>query len=245
MDSHEPAHSKETNDAVKAAIESITSRFEHLERKIISTIEMRFDRFESRLFSIERRVDQVQEEITGLRTECEEKSQLVSHLSQRVDELYTLLDDREQYSRRDNIRIVGLDEKKNETIEECAALVQDFFQQELKIEDKIDISIAHRLGKPRDGQSRPIICRLVKRSHKSTIMRGRKELREKKSKIYISEDLTHTNQRLLRDLKQDQRVARAWTYNCAVNIEGHNGQRLYGVRSVAQVNNLLDRFNRR
>ena len=235
----------EVSELEKAITTAIEARFEHLERQLLKTIDGRFDRIEARIFENERKLDHLQERLTQAESALGDSIQHANHLRQQIQQLHSEIDEKEQYSRRDNIRIVGLPEKKGEKIEECEKTVQDFLKKELEIDTPISISIAHRLGKPKEGYNRAIICRLVKRSDKSVILGRRKKLHQKKTSIFISEDLTAANQRLLRDLKHSDRVERAWTFNCSVNVQGVNGHRLFGVKSVAQVEELLDRYNRR
>ena len=200
------------------------------------------EKYEARIFEAECRVDRLQKILEEEQVENLTKDERIDILSRQVIELTEKLDDHEQYQRRSNIRITGLPEGERETIEECEKLVENFLSQDLKLEG-IKISIAHRLGRKRKSEPRPIICRLVRRSDKAVIMRKRKSLKEKKSPVYLSEDLTKKNQRLFRDVRNHSRIKKAWTLDGKVMAEGHNGRRLYNIENAAEIDRLLDRYN--
>ena len=74
--------------------------------------------------------------------------------------------DLEQYTRSNNIRIYGIDDRnKDETAEETTGIVIKFCSDKLGIDlrDK-DIDIAHRLEKFQTDGNRPVICRFVTRN---------------------------------------------------------------------------------
>ncbi|RUM94414.1 MAG: hypothetical protein DSZ28_03330 [Thiothrix sp.] len=239
-----PSTPGEIAQLLQDVLAKLSERFDHMERKLLNAIDKRLERFESRLYDAERRADVLEKEIKQVRKENAEKDTTIRTLSRQMREQCCELDDKEQYQRRDNVRIVGLPEKKNETTDECEKVVRAFFKKDLGIDRNIEISIAHRIGKPQNDSHRPILCRLVKRQDKAVILRGRKQLREKGLKVFISEDMTVANQRLIRDLKQNERVVRVWTHNCKINVLGANDKRLFNVTRDTDVNALLDRHNR-
>ena len=232
---------RETFDMSK----TLLSKFEFMEARLIKKIDERFERFEARIFDAERRADKVEADLKAARSACREKDQRIKCLSEEVCELRDAISDREQYQRKENVRITGLPEGDGETIEECEEIVQKFLKEELKIDRNIDISIAHRLGKRREGHPRPIICRLVRRMDKGIILSGRRTLREARSSVFLSEDLTQENIRLIKHLRDNPRVKKVWTVNCKVTVLGTNGQKLFNVTPYTDVDALFDSFNRR
>ena len=104
------------------------------------------------------------------------------------DPIVSKCDDLEQYSRRNNIRIVGVPEANEEDTDE---LTTALVKRNLGIEvNKTDICRSHRLGRKKPGQHRQIIVKFTRHNVKSTIMRKKKILREEGSNIEIQEDLT-------------------------------------------------------
>lgn len=111
----------------------------------------------------------------------------------------------EQYSRRDNLRISGLEEDNDESEEVLEAKVIELAgSMGVKLESN-EISVAHRLGKPRDGE-RPVIVRLCHRKKKDEIMRNKKKLKDRQRKVYINEDLTFLRAKMMSLVKEQETV---------------------------------------
>jgi hypothetical protein len=88
-----------------------------------------------------------------------------------------------QYSRKDNIRIFGKEEKAKE---DCKTVVCDFINKALGIVIiPADISAAHRLPKTGKQKYKPIIVRLKDSIQRQDILKNRKKL--KGSGVSISE----------------------------------------------------------
>ena len=118
-------------------------------------------------------------------------------------------DSLEQYSRRENVRISGLDEPTDrETNLETRVL--GLLQSTGTHIAAGDIAACHRTGKPKNG-SRPVLVRFVSRKSKVNIMRSKKKLKGEKPTIFINEDLTTLRARLLGYTKSLDNVERAWT----------------------------------
>ena len=225
------------------AVNALASRFDQLELRFMRAFDDRMDRIEARIFEAECRIDRCEKLLEQQQIDSIAKEEKIDKLSRQVADLLEKIDDHEQYQRRSNIRISGLPEGDRESTEECEKLVKSFLSRDLEIEG-VEISIAHRLGRRRRSEPRPIICRLVRRADKTAILRKRKTLKERKSPVYLSEDLTKKNQRLFRDVRGHSRIKKAWTLDGKVMAEGHNGQRLFNIGSAADIDRLLDRYNR-
>ena len=123
------------------------------------------------------------------------------------------IDRLEQYGRRDNVRIYGLEETRNEnTTEKVNELAADIG---VAITAN-DISVSHRLpqsGKRAAGKAKPIIVKFVRRSTKQLLMRSKKELRNKENRknVYVEEDLTPLRSRMARSLRGDPGIKTVWS----------------------------------
>ena len=84
------------------------------------------------------------------------------------------IDDLEQYTRKDNVRVHGLPEIENEdTIEEVVKLGR---KAGIEI-TKNDVSTAHRLpGNCSNGKPSTVIVKFVRRDTKTALMRKKKNL---------------------------------------------------------------------
>ena len=120
----------------------------------------------------------------------------------------------EQYGRRNNIRVSGLDfdnrhENAHDTADGILRIINDKMGLELSM---YDIDIAHRLGKYDENKIRPVIVKFVSRQSKYNVMMNTKHLRG--TKLSMNEDLTRLNQQVLSSmrLKAKDKVVKAWSF---------------------------------
>lgn len=116
------------------------------------------------------------------------------------------IDRLEQYSRRDNLKLVGVPERPNE---DCVQLVKEVASDlNINLQDQ-EISTAHRL-KSRSKRGNPIIVRFVRRETKINILSKKKQLKDKRKETFIEEDLTPLRSKLFWTVKKDETVEAAW-----------------------------------
>ena len=85
-----------------------------------------------------------------------------------------------------------------------------------------------RIGTTNKNKHRPIMVSFANKSIKDKIMRARKTLRNKKSEIYVNENLTKTNMEIFakaRHLKKEKKIHSCWTYNGHVFIKPKENER--------------------
>lgn len=116
----------------------------------------------------------------------------------------------EQYQRKDNLCIYGLDEESDENEEVVEAKVIELAADMGVTLVPDNISIAHRLGKPQ-GRNRPVIVRFCHRKKRSEMLRKRVELKNKQRKVYVNEDLTPMRVTMLKIVKDQPNVKSATT----------------------------------
>ncbi|XP_030832965.1 deleted in malignant brain tumors 1 protein-like [Strongylocentrotus purpuratus] len=164
----------------------------------------------------------------------EEKEKEVIHLKETIvhqqhdiNRMESAINAMEQYSRRSNIRIFGLQEKKGENTD---ALVADVITRKLGVTlDPVrDLDRTHRTGRLHDNsepsapgtsltdassarkaRSRPIIVKLTTYRKRREVIYNRKKL--KGTGIVIVEDLTVENQKLLSATRKTSGVTAAWS----------------------------------
>ena len=135
-------------------------------------------------------------------------------ISEEETERKYATNDLEQYGRRNNIRISGLNfDNKLESSQETTEGIASILSENLNLNiSAYDIDIAHRLGKFEENKIRPVIIKFVQRQVKVNVMRNTKRL--KGTPYSINEDLTKMNQKVLsavRLLAKDK-VEKGWSY---------------------------------
>ncbi|CAB4023920.1 Hypothetical predicted protein [Paramuricea clavata] len=142
----------------------------------------------------------------------------------------------EQYSRKYNLRIVGLNENDGEN---CVGEVIKLCKEKLNVNvDERDIDRAHRLGpKALSGRSRTVIVKFKSYGAKAEICRQRKLL--KGTQYYINEDLTKFNIELL-NYARDQKsfIKSAWSADGKILVRNLDDK----ITRICQFNDFL-KFN--
>lgn len=108
-----------------------------------------------------------------------------SHL--KIKELEEKVTYQEDYSRRKNLRISGLEERGDETWEQTAAAVTSLLESKLQIPGII-LERAHRVGQRRDARPRPVVARFARYGDRDAAIRRGRHL--KGTNIYLNEDLS-------------------------------------------------------
>ncbi|KAK6178223.1 hypothetical protein SNE40_013032 [Patella caerulea] len=128
----------------------------------------------------------------------------------------------EQYSRKKNIKILGIKEKTGENIKaDFKNMVSSLTGIQL---DDNQIVAIHRLPSKYRDRPRPIILKLFHSEIKISLMRKKQVFRDKG--ILMFEDVTKRNGQLINRLKNNDDIASAWLYNGSVFAKTTQDERL-------------------
>lgn len=145
--------------------------------------------------------------------------------------LIETVDELEQYSRRYNVRVFGLQETKGEVVLDK---VLDVFNNNMKIcitEENIDR--CHRIGRP-GSTPRSIIVKFKSYKYKETIMKNKKNL--KGTKVIITEDLTKRRYEVLKQAQQKLGRKNCWSRDGALYVKKKN--QIVKVKTQEDINNI-------
>lgn len=143
------------------------------------------------------------------------------------NQLLEKTDEMEQYTRRNSLRILGIEKIPQESTNE---VIMKLCSEKLKIKVvESDIDVSHRLkGKP--GLPPPIIVKFVRRDVRDLIFRNKKQL--KNSKIVITEDLTKIRSQLLMEVSSKFGRKNVWSmYGNIFTKDGNNLLKFANVRN--------------
>ena len=126
-----------------------------------------------------------------------------------------------QYSRRENIELLGIDEKIQQ--KDLEAYVLEILKS-IKINiSSYNIVAVHRLGRKRRGFNRNVIVRFVNRKNAILALKFKKNLSKTKFKdVKIIENLCPANKKIYKKcsaLKRQNFLSSVWTFNGVVNIK--------------------------
>ncbi|KAK6171711.1 hypothetical protein SNE40_018149 [Patella caerulea] len=184
--------------------------------------------------------EQIDKFIAPLRKEIHDlKYELSSVTLQLNGMLNERCDDLEQYGRRNCIRISGIAESPNETVESKAI---DVLKQIIPDIAPTDIQNSHRVGKSILGNPQKIIVRLSSYKIEVPIMRGKKIVNSAEDNIYINEDLTRYRAHIFKHTRKSFKsnlINGCWTRDGKIFIrerkpDGSDGP-ITGITSKVQI----------
>jgi hypothetical protein len=192
----------------------------------------------SALKPVQDSMGKLQKEVTGLRKQVESLKEELAKKDVVINKLETevmaALDEREQYSRRNNVRIFGVAEKDNEDTNQ---LVVDIAAKlNVQLED-CHIDRSHRIGKVGD-MPRPIIVKFVSYAERSAVFRSKKLLRG--TKITIREDLTKMRLSLLKEAVSLYSTKAVWSSD-GVILVNVGKDRPFRVKTAGDLENLVEK----
>ena len=123
-------------------------------------------------------IKELKKEVTDLKSSIDHTDADLNDLSDRVDEVdpeyvANKLIDLEDRSRRNNLRIDGISESRNETWEECEEEIQKVFNEKLGVKN-VQIERAHRSKRSKSNNNsekpRAIVCKLFNYKQKEEII---------------------------------------------------------------------------
>ncbi|KAK7473444.1 hypothetical protein BaRGS_00035320 [Batillaria attramentaria] len=210
------------------------------------------DDIRGRMYQVEQENTSLKEELAQCRKEMEDAKRVADEAKYEAGVARAQAGDLEQYGRRYNVRVFGVKEDDDETVQQCEEKVLRIINEKLELKGikSADVDAIHRLGKkpkPRraeqnhsdsdsDTESRPraIIVRFVSRKCTQDVLRNRRKLRG--TKISIAEDLARDRYRLLRQVKEKE-VDDAWSRDGKIFVKVSG--RIRQVKSAEDVTRFL------
>lgn len=109
----------------------------------------------------------------------------------QIRELQEKANYQEDFTRRNNLQIIGLEEKVGETWEQTTVQISQLLEQKLQLPN-IQIEGAHRVGRRDDHRPRPVVAQFSRYADREAVLRNVTKLRG--TKIFINEDLCPASQ---------------------------------------------------
>lgn len=153
-------------------------------------------------------------EINELREIVKRKDSEIETLNGKINQLENKVDDLEQYSRRNSLRVDGLT-----GVTDPMKAAIDFCNDKLNLTPPITADAfdrVHPIGPRREDKERPILMKFTSYHDRERVYKARARLRNFRERIYINEDLTRTRSKRLwqlRQLKKSQCINDCWTFD--------------------------------
>uniref|UniRef100_A0A147BAN2 Putative crack-1 is transposable element n=1 Tax=Ixodes ricinus TaxID=34613 RepID=A0A147BAN2_IXORI len=167
------------------------------QEKTIEEIEESMEMLGSQYDEILKKVKTQEDTTLELNKKMSKTESEMSKQEMEIRELKTTVDNMEQYSRRKNVEIHGIQKEENENLLEMIQCLANKLQ--LPVPATEDVEAVHRLS-AREGKIPPIIVRFNERSARDQWLTKRVALRQEK--IFINENLTKSVRELLWSARQ-------------------------------------------
>ena len=174
-------------DVIEHRLNALCTTLSNIEENInridndVKTLKSKSTELDKSFKTLEESVNFNEDDISDLKQRTKANEHDVMELQKQL--LYM-----ETYSRRENVKFLGIKEEEDanqasvsqQAAENTREIVYKFMEEQLKIDQprkKIEFQRLHRLGKPNAGKSRPIIARFLRYSDKELVMdQARKNL---------------------------------------------------------------------
>ncbi|XP_045502505.1 uncharacterized protein LOC123699574 [Colias croceus] len=237
---------------------------EKLRRSLESSI---MNRISSDLNCIKQEIISLKDSITFINSRYDDFSKTISTLEKNVksfattatevsnlkDSIKSLENDnntKEQWSRRSNIEIYGIPEKKGENLFEILKVIGEKFQFPLNLSSDLDF-ITRVAPKDRDNkQIKPIVVRFQARYKKDDFLTQARKLKLKacdigysgnNSFIHFNDHLTRANKVLLKrtkELAKERNYKFVWVKNCSIMVRQADNTPLIHISDYKDLNKI-------
>ena len=202
---------------IKHEIKSVNSK--------LDGVNLIVERLEGEIMDLRIENDKLKEEITKVKLIQENSQEKIKEAHLLASLSHEHADRNEQYARRNNVKIMYVDESESETVEESEKIALKIFRDKLKMNIKPEeIEVAHRVGKKNSGKNRPLLVKFVSRKTKSAVIRNRKLLKGSQPKVVIFEDLTKNVYQLHQHATNHLFTQDAWTSEGKIFVKDANGK---------------------
>lgn len=205
-------------DAIKVLLEAQERTFRTAMDIVVEQLKSRIQTMEGTIADLIKSLEFTQAEvldykgeIKSLRKSDNEKKIIIEGLKTRIDELERRLNYQEDYNRRNNLRITGIQEQPGETWEQTSAAVMKLLEEKLQL-PPMNLERAHRVGPVDPSRPRTVVVRFNNFGDREAVMRNARKL--KGTRVYINEDLCSASQEikknqihLLRQARQEGKIA--------------------------------------
>ncbi|KAK3097281.1 hypothetical protein FSP39_008330 [Pinctada imbricata] len=221
-----------TKTDMKSIVSSIVNDMLNDAKKVM---EKQFDDFKKQQDEVRgdliERIDRLHLENETLKETISAKSKQIREMEVNVKEALKIAkraesksNFNEQYSRKSNIKIFGVEEKERENTNE---VVRSMMKDVAKIDvSESEIVACHRIPGGKNGLPRPIILKVKNSDVKAKIMRKRSEVKSKGHGIRLADDVTRANSILIQKLNDNHHIEQGYYYNGSVFGRMKSGQKM-------------------
>ncbi|XP_056007885.1 uncharacterized protein LOC130050933 [Ostrea edulis] len=171
----------------------------------------KLEKMTANMDNLEKNVQNLTEKLVECKRELRVTKQSLEETEHTSREALRLGNSNEQFSRKNNFKIMGLPEKPSEN---TWGVVKEFMKNvKVQLDDRELIAV-HRI--PGNGEIRPIIVKVLNSNVKARVMRKRSDVKNLGKGKKLVDDVTKANTRLISELTKFEEIDSAWYFNGAV-----------------------------
>ena len=157
-------------------LEGIFERFSALENSV-SSLQTGLSTLSEKSRKIGEKTNDIEKATEFENTEIEELKKKDKENEDKIKDLEDKLLYQEVYNRRENLRFFGIPESTT-GVENTFEVMRNFLKEELELEntENIEFQRAHRIGKKKTGEARPVIVRFLKFPERELVFRKAREM---------------------------------------------------------------------
>lgn len=176
---------------------------------------------------------ELEEVVKPLKNEINKQRAIIKALEAKTNVLEKSVDQQEQYTRRENLRLSGLKEEKDENLEEK---VLDIVNNQMALSPPLhstDFARIHRVGAPDPSKPRQIIVKMNNYRVRARVFSNKKKLAG--TPLSLNEDLTRIRSSILyraRQAKKQNKIQEAWSHDGRINVRDNKGKIHFNVDTL-------------
>ncbi|KAK3892381.1 hypothetical protein Pcinc_003751 [Petrolisthes cinctipes] len=157
-------------NATEVVVKNLTERIHKLEATV-SDLTASLEFSQNEIDALKTTIKTHEAERVASRGTIDKLSQHIDSTQLKIKDMEDRINYQEDYSRRNNIRISGVEEQSSEqTWEQSAAVVSSLLKDKMQLPG-LELERAHRIGQHRDGRPRPIVARFSRFCNREAVMR--------------------------------------------------------------------------
>ena len=211
---------------IKTTVEEIMNEISKgIELQIETKIEEQSKSLNKTIQDLKKESSLLQTENTNLQSKLKTVQNQIDAVEKRSQDAVKMANYNEQYSRKNNIKILNITEEPGETESSLIADVSKLFSETCSVDlNPREIQAIHRIpGKA--GATKPVLVKLFNNNSKTKLMKARSSMKAAGHRLV--DDVTKMNAKLISELTDHDSIDSAWYFNGSVYGKTTGGKRVF------------------
>ena len=224
---------KETKDGIKNLMtkddiqsfisKTVKSVIQEMETKLILLVEKQVEeQLKEKTTELNNRLDYMVYENSEIKDKLDKMEKELQKERENTQYAIEKSNYNEQYSRKNNTKILGVRNMADETEDKLTEVVINMVKEKANVDlDPADIVAIHRI--PSKHEPKPVLIKLRNTTVKTCLMRQRKVMKQQGNKLV--DDVTRRNTELINRLLSHEKIESAWFFNGVIYGKTSDGRK--------------------